>query len=232
MRLLLNLALITIIGTGCTSALHNSARGKQVSVENESQLLLDVVSAKILHNFDESSTRLLSQQIHICLKKTKLPNSISYHTVDIDYPKYSTPSSFFRNRDGVLVYSVMSVESGCNVEKRHLHSQNQQSETIAVLRVSEDKPLKLDNQFPQAIYVSLEKDTIKTLGFASMYPFFTSKHSFNIDLSQSSIYSEYKQQKPYLLLLTPLTAIADGVAGAVFFGVMGVSCNLQPNGCQ
>jgi hypothetical protein len=231
MKSLLNLLLITFIGTGCTSALQNVARGEQTSIDSQ-KLQLEVVSAKILHNFDETSTRLLSQKIHICLKRTTLSGSTSYHTVNISYPKYSIPSVDFVDKEGALVYQYPDVISGCNIEKNYASSRNQQVEEIPLLQVPKDQPLKLDNQYSEIIYVSSENGTIKSLGYASINPFFTSRHSFNIDLSQTNIYTEYKQQKPYLLILTPLTAIADMVAGSVAFGVMGVSCNSHPNGCK
>ena len=193
---------------------------------------LEVISAKILHNFDETSTRLLFQQIHICLKRTTLSGSASYHTASLEYPKYSTPSVRYSVKEGALVYRHPDIISGCNVEKNYASSRNQQVENISILQVTEDNPFKLDNQYPEVIYVSSESGTIKSLGYASINPFFTSRHSFNIDLSETNIYTEYRQQKPYLLILTPLTAIADAVAGVATFGVMGVSCNSHSNGCR
>ena len=232
MKQLLYLVEILLLGTGCTASLQNAARGNVAPVPPE-ELRLEVVSARLVQVFNPDGGWF--KTINICVKRTRLPGTTSYHTVDLLYPQYSRPPVSFDDRDGVFVYraSSLDLKSGCELDKLYHRSLRPVLlKELPVIQVSEERSVKFSNQHDEAVYVAYENETVKAVGYVSARPFFTSRHNFNVDLMRTGLYSEYVQQKPYLLLLTPLTAIADVTTGAIFLGAMGVSCNSQPNGCR
>lgn len=227
MNKLVCLLFVALLGAGCTASLQNAAKGNPVSVSPE-EVRLEVISAEVVTvPGGEGSFR----RLNFCFKKTTQSNRSSYHSLDMKYPQYSIPDMTYDEIEGALVYrSRYDTQPTCNSEK--IWGRSVQTYKLPIMQVNENQTIELINFVEEAIYVAYENETLKTVGYVSAKPFFTSWYNFTIDLNESGLYTERVQTKPYLLVLTPLTAIADVAAGAVTFGVMGVTCSSQPSGCK
>ena len=224
---------LAALATGCTAAIQDKVRGDLASLD-PADVRIEVASARIVQVFTTSSGEWF-KAINICLRKTVRATAVSYHTVDLLYPQSSLPPYQFTDSDGVLTYraSDLNMKSGCDVQE--LYYKNFRPvvlKELSVLPAAEGKSIALSTENDEAVYVSYEQNTVHALGFVAARPFFASRYNFNIDLQKTGLYTEYKGRKPYLLLLTPITALADVAAGAVFIGVMSASCNSHPHGCK
>jgi hypothetical protein len=84
---------------------------------------------------------------------------------------------------------------------------------VPILTATPGEPVLLPGGTPNAVIVSYSdgRDGLG-LGYIAAAPFFGGYRRVSLDLTQSALYTERDGAKPYLLLLTPLTAAADAAA--------------------
>jgi hypothetical protein len=229
-RLLLIVAAVLL--TGCTTAeTIEAAKPRQVSVDAAS-VALKLVSASVLERADRGtgSQEERQERLSLCIARSILPDgpaqsflvtvSQPYPFVDerrVRYPFHVVGDS--------LVLSVglnTDVAAGCDTPKGMV-----MVDRLPVIEAKSGEPVTLPEDRKDAIVFSQRDEHNLSLAYVSAGPIFGGYHSLAIDLSRSALYTEYKSAKPYLLLLTPITAVGDvvlTVALAFSSATMSVVC--------
>lgn len=116
-------------------------------------------------------------------------------------------------------------------------------EPIAIVEITNQEQLKLGSSQKDVFYVKYAKGSLQNMGYASTSPFRDSsntslaRYSYAIDFSETDILARPGPKRLYLLILLPVTVVADatiGVGAGVFFiGYAAVAgCSQTPGGCR
>ncbi len=211
-------ALALTVLPACTSTMIEGSKPKEVRVGADA-VALKLVSASILQDRSEDP-RL---HVYLCLKRTLLPNGLEKAvlvSLAPSYPFTHERGEYFPFNEvrGQLVMetSASQLFEGCATPRGKALL-----EQLPIVEAKADERLALPENQKDAIVVSYQTGDRLGLGYISAAPVFGGHHSFTIDLSQSPVYTEYKDARPYLLLLTPVTVVGDAVlVTSLFFTVV------------
>ena len=211
---------------GCTASVIDGAKPKQVYIDKNT-VALELVSASILQRPGKGMETEPQSRMYLCLTRTNLSDqSEKSFLVRVpgpypfaDEPRHDYP---FREVETSLVVAAgdkADVLDGCEPPDG--------TTLIKQLSILDAKPnlgVVLPENTKDAIIVSHHGPHGLGLAYVSVVPVFGGHYSFAIDLSRSALYTEYKGPRPYLLLLTPITAVGDVVLGvAIVFTVATIS---------
>lgn len=112
-------------------------------------------------------------------------------------------------------------------------------EPMAIIDVVNQDKVVLAAGQKEAVYVHYVEGSLQDLGYVTARPFLNgrfskARHSYAIDLSETSIFSERTRVRPYLLVLVPLAVAVDVVVGTATFVavVLGEACGKKADGCS
>jgi hypothetical protein len=114
---------------------------------------------------------------------------------------------------------------------------------IPIVEVTPQKPLRLQANIQDAIYVQYEGNRLQSLGYLSTQPLAEHRHpdkaryGYAIDLSQTNVLYSADKKRSHLLLLLPASMAADALidtAAIVVWFSVGVleSCAKTAGGCK
>jgi hypothetical protein len=213
-------ALALALLSGCTSAVVEGSKPKEVRVGADA-VVLKLVSASILENNSDKIRR-----VHLCFKRTILPDGPETSVLVSLAPFYSFATERgtyfpFREEGGNLVLETngSALFEGCETPTGRTFIRQ-----LPIIEADGDQKVALPENQKDAIVVAYHGRNAPGIGYISAARVFGEHHSFSVDLSQSPLYVEYKDARPYLLLLTPVTVAGDAVLmTSLFFSVVTVS---------
>jgi hypothetical protein len=223
---------------GCTGILIESTKPKEVHLGANS-VAVKLVSASVLRD-EPAHAEEPTSRIYLCLSRTLLPDGPEQSMLvglRLPYPFTNVPDENLpfhkvgRSKVGdslVLESDGLDVLEGCETPAGKA--------LVRELRIVEagGQKLALPEDQEDAIVVSYQTMEGLGIGYISAAPIFGGYRSFTIDLAQTPLYAEHKGARPYLLLLTPITAVGDVILGtALLFtaGTLSAVCAGSANPC-
>jgi hypothetical protein len=214
--------------SGCTSALIEGAKSKDVDL-SPNALALKLVSASVLQ--DARDTEEPGSRVYLCLSRKRLPDGPEESRLvglSLPYPftnELDQNLGFRKEGDGLVLESGLVTVDGCAATGKTLVRQLPIVEADGLQRV--EVP---ENQ-QDAIVVSYRTVAGLGLGYISIAPILGGYHSFMVDLRQTPLYAEHRGARPYLLLLTPITAVGDALLATYVLSVVTIACADKPGPC-
>ena len=199
--------MLSALASGCTSLLLDAARGKPGTLAAE-DLRVRVATARLLSTENDG---FIERRIEICLERRKLVDrDVADFLVRIAYPSAGKPPiPFVISKDDSLIYRASTVSKGCEL-KVPRDARLIANEPVPLVLAPESGELEFE--LPRAVYVAYENDSMAGLGYFDTQPLFgEERHTFDIDMTGSGLYSEIQGRKPYLYALAPITAAGDAV---------------------
>jgi hypothetical protein len=210
MRRSLLIAALTVL-TGCTNATIEASKARQVGVAADT-IALKLVSASILGPTSSAPETEPQDRLYLCIARTRLPDGPEesflvrvpqpYPFVDerrAHYPFHEVGPSLV-----LAVGTNADIASGCATPKGM-----SLVDGLPIIEAVPDEHVDLPAGRKDAIIYTQRNEHGLSLAYISAAPIFGGYHSVAIDLTRSVLYTEYRGARPYLLLLTPITAAGD-----------------------
>jgi hypothetical protein len=218
---------------GCTGVLIESSKSKEVRLA-PNEVAMKLVSASVLR--DTRSGESQQSRIYLCITRTLRPDGAEQSMLvglKIPYPFTDEPeeNSLFHKEGSSIVLGSdgLDLVDGCETPAGKM--------LVRQLRVVEagGQKLAVPEGQEDAIVVSYQTIDGLGIGYISAAPIFGGYRSFTVDLAQTPLYTEHKGARPYLLLLTPVTAVGDVMLGtALLFTAVTMSavCSGAATSCH
>ena len=203
--------------TGCaTKAVIEASREQDVDLRPET-VPVKLLWASVVEDGDGAES-----QSHLYLCLSRMPNGETERSFLVriaePYPFADDDRSTYRADSGLVLRAggYANLFEGCPEPPRaRLVTQ------LPIIEAKRGRPVALPKGDPDAFVVSPKGESGLGLAYMSAAPIFGGYHAVAIDLSRSPLYVEHQEGRPYLLLLTPVTALGDvtfaATVGAVVF---------------
>jgi len=233
-----NLAVFLLVPllSSCTAALIEESHGKKAA-DDPANYTSKITYASILNRTAAGWARMT--YIAICYRSGNIQSGKGKEielTMDFTYPENKYPPYQYTRNNSSLIYYPAShdIAEGCSQTKKI--DKGWEKTPIPVIEVGERDNISLPSGHQRAVYVKYENNRVASAGYISTDPFYDGAQQIIAVMPDRYLYTKTINSKPYLLLLTPITAIGDAIGGAAMFGVMAVGCspplNQHEDGCM
>lgn len=229
------IALMLPMLAACTGSLIDKSKG-ELAQPGRPGVTVELVSVSVMRPTSGSG----DAHLYLCFTRssTSYP-SAKFFQVALPVP-YPFPDEAPRGAPFHKIGNSLVLSAGADSDAAPscgAPSGQQVVRQIAIITAEPGQNVLLPDGMPEAMIVSYhDRRKGLALGYVSRAPILGDDRQISLDLSHSALYTERDGPKPYLLLLTPLTAVTDAVM-VVAVGVplligVGVHCWHSTGNCN
>lgn len=217
MRSIFFMFLAAMALTGCvTKAVVRASEERDVDLD-PGTVPLRLMSASVLQ---EASAAGPQSRLYLCITRQGEPEKSVLVRIAQSYPFTDDDHSAYLADSGLVVLPAgnpSNLFDGCsNPAGTSLVRQ------LPIVEAARNQRVTLPDGATEAVVASSRGESGLGLAYASATPISGGYHAVTLDLSASPLYVEHRAARPYLLLLTPLTALHDATgAFIVYYAVSG-----------